>query len=134
MGGAAQSAMIVGAGNVRFEGKIINNGYGTAAIGLNINNDSADFRGTGDIYVSGTTSPSIALNSNTRGKSMWYGNVEAEHENTCYAYKTDSNYSGISTISGKIVGAIWLSLGGFKDKGVICLEYMSVGGHPTDMQ
>ena len=116
-GGVPQIAMLVGAGNTRFEGKIIQNGTGTAGKGLYINNDSADFRGTGEIYCDGDTVGSYAFQTESRGRTLWYGNIVAGNQATCYAYKTGSNYTGDSAIFGKFEGAIILSLGGHEGRG-----------------
>ena len=116
-GGVPQSAMLVGGGNTRFEGKIIQNGTGTAGQGLYINNDSADFRGTGEIYCDGDTADSYAFISESRGRSLWYGNIVAGNHATCYAYHTGSNYTGDSAVFGNFDGAIKLSLGGHEGRG-----------------
>jgi len=116
-GGDAHNALLVGQGNIRFEGKIIQNSVGSAGTGLYVNNDSANFRGTGDIFCSGDTADSYAFRTNSRGKTLWYGNIVAGNQATCYAYKTDSSYIGDSAIFGKFTGAIVLSLSGHEGRG-----------------
>ena len=116
-GGSSQVGMIVKGGNIRFEGKIIQNGTGSESYGLYISSDVSNFKGTGDIFCDGDTADSYSFLNSTRGNSIWDGNIVAGNPATCYAYKISSTGNGESTFFGKITGAIWLNLGGTSGMG-----------------
>jgi len=107
-GGIGWSALSVSYGNIQFMGNVYNLTSGSAGIGVDVAHDSADFKGIGNIYVSGDVATSYGLYTNNRGSLTWLGNIEVGTEANAYAFYTSSSYTGTSSIQGAIKGAIYL--------------------------
>ncbi len=107
-GGVGCSALSVSYGNIQFMGNVYNLTSGSAGIGVDVAHDSADFKGIGNIYVSGDVATSYGLYTNNRGSLTWLGNIEVGTHANAYAFYTSSNYTGTSSIQGAIKGAIYL--------------------------
>ena len=117
-GGGSWSALRILQGNIQFVGNVYNISTNVSGTALYVAAYSgSDFKGIGNIYCEGTVGTSIGLRMDSRGKSNWIGNIEVGVEANTYAYYTESNYSGMSSLQGHIKGAIWLSLGGAFNEG-----------------
>ena len=108
-GGLSSNALGVLLGNIQFVGNIYNTSTGANGVGLNVDSDSSDFRGMGNIYVSADAATCYGIYTNNRGSLTWHGNIEVGTHINGYAIYTDSNYSGRVTFNGHITGAILLS-------------------------
>jgi len=89
-------------------GNVYNLTSGSAGIGVDVAHDSADFKGIGNIYVSGDVATSYGIYTNNRGSLTWLGNIEVGTHINGYAFYTSSSYTGASSIQGAIKGAIYL--------------------------
>lgn len=107
-GGNSWSALGVLIGNIQFDGNIYNISTGASGVGLNVDSDSADFKGTGNIYVSADAATCYGIYTNNRGSLTWLGNVEIGTHANGYAFHTASSYTGNSSIHGAIKGSIYL--------------------------
>ena len=107
-GGNSWNALSVLIGNIQFDGNIYNISTGASAVGLNVDSDSADFKGTGNIYVSADAATCYGIYTNNRGSLTWLGNIEIGTHANGYAFYTASSYTGNSSIHGAISGSIYL--------------------------
>tara|TARA_R110002050_G_scaffold7415_1_gene28748 strand:- start:2837 stop:4459 length:1623 start_codon:yes stop_codon:yes gene_type:complete len=107
-GGSGEDCLGILNGNIQFVGNVYNLNSGFGGAGINVDSDSADFKGIGNIYVSADAATSYGLYTNNRGSLTWLGNIEVGTQANGYAFYTSSNYTGTSSIQGAIKGAIYL--------------------------
>lgn len=106
--GNSWNALGVLLGNTQFVGNIYNTSTAANGVGLNVDGDSSDFKGIGNIYVSADAATCYGIYTNNRGSLTWLGNIEIGTHANGYAFNTASSYTGTSSIQGAIKGAIYL--------------------------